>query len=1226
VTTPLNATTFPLWGSRLIEASAGTGKTWTIAALYLRLILGHGGENACVRPLLPTEILVMTFTRAATKELSDRIRARLLEAARCFRGEADAPPHDNLLQELLAAYPDEAARNHAAWQLATAAENMDEASVHTIDAWCQRMLREHAFDSGNPFDEELLADESALLAEAVRDYWRQHCYPLSSAQLHHVLNVWKNVDKLRKDAGGLVNLSLPTLSMDASLGACIDRVQGVRETRLRELSSGWVDRVQEMKVWLDEQKETNRAAWNGHKLRSDHYSGWLDVLRRWANDPLNEKLDLSAAATQRLRPAGMLDARKAGAPSIELPDHFARFSDLWDGYAALPDLKEAMRLHAASNVARILLTLKRRARGFGFADMLTRLDQALSGPHGARLRERICTRYPVALVDEFQDTSPLQYRLFDQLYRTADNDRNTGLFLIGDPKQSIYGFRGADIHSYLKARRATAGRHYVLDTNYRSTTALVAAVNHWFEQAETRDGPGAFLFRNQDENALPFEAVRAKGRAEAFQTSGGTVAALSIHHDLTLRSTADHMRLFAARCAEQIVTWLNDTQAGFACEGKPFERLKPADIAILVKSGKEADAVRHELQRRGVASVYLSDKDSVFASEQARDLLYWLRAVSAPTDARKLRAALATSTVGLSLDELTALASSDEALDTRIDQMQMLYGVWQRYGVLAMLRQTLHLLGLPARWLASPEGERRLTNYLHLAELLQNASVRLESEQALVLWLAARITDDAKAGDEQVVRLESDDDLVKVVTIHGSKGLEYPVVFLPFSCSFWAVTGRNTHFLTLADACGNRSVKLRYSKQDLQQADQERLQEDLRLFYVAATRARHALWMGFAALKSRDSDKCKTHRSAPGYLAGGVDEKQATRWQPLLEALTERSKSAGNASCIELHTAAETVACTALAARQSRPRLEDTPGYDASFERHWSLGSFSSLVRSIDASGAHALQVRNRAEDEPADDVEPLLPEPAMASIPLPSWHRFPKGASSGDFLHEQLEWLAAEGFALSDDRVEAGLRRRCERSKRAGHTDDIVHWLKAVLAHPLPSLGTTLKDLRCHLTEMEFWLPSSRLDARAIDALCHAHLLDGQVRPVLPQRQLNGMLMGFADLVFEHEGRYWVLDYKSNSLGGTGAAYGRDALQAAMAAHRYDVQAALYLLALHRLLKVRLGAAYDPAAHLGGALYVFIRGIDGPAHGEYSIAATPDVVGMLDDLDALFMKEESVA
>jgi len=479
------------------------------------------------------------------------------------------------------------------------------------------------------------------------------------------------------------------------------------------------------------------------------------------------------------------------------------------------------------------------------------------------------------LIDEFQDTSPLQSRIFDKLYRIERNDPATGLLLIGDPKQSIYGFRGADIYSYLTARRATEGRHHVLDTNHRSTEDLVAAVNHLFGQAEMRAGEGAFLLRrNAHDNPLPFSAVKARGR-DAVLVHGAArepVAPITICHELELLDQRSSQRAFAARCAEQIVVWLNDAGTGFETAGRPFQRLRPADIAVLVRTGREAEAVRRELRRRGVASVYLSDKDSVFASREALDLLRWVRAVASPRDSRLVRAALATATVGLSLAELTRLADDDEAFDKRSEQLRQLHAVWQSQGVLTMLRQTLHLLSLPSRWMAEPDGERRLTNFLHLAELLQNASRQFDTEQALLRWLELRVEegrDGSASGDDQIVRLESDADLVKVVTVHKSKGLEYPVVLLPFVNSVRTVKKKDLSSLSLVDDHGQRRLHLHVTDAGVTQADKERLREDLRLLYVALTRARHALWLGLGAVKNGNSHESRLASSAIGQVLSG---------------------------------------------------------------------------------------------------------------------------------------------------------------------------------------------------------------------------------------------------------------------------------------------------------------------------------------------------------------------
>jgi exodeoxyribonuclease V beta subunit len=614
-----------------------------------------------------------------------------------------------------------------------------------------------------------------------------------------------------------------------------------------------------------------------------------------------------------------------------------------------------------------------------------------------------------------------------------------------------------------------------------------------------------------------------------------------------------------------------------------------------------------------------------------------LRAVASPQEVRLVRAALATRTIGLSLDELGWLASDDEAFDARSEQLRQLRTVWHMQGVLAMLRQTVHQLGLASRWLSCADGERRLTNFLHLAELLQTASSTLDGEQSLIRWLITEMGEGSARGDEQVVRLESDADLVKVITIHKCKGLEYPVVCLPFASSFREKSLRTTSFVNIAGESGQRELLLQFSKKELALADRDRLREDLRLVYVALTRARHALWVGFSAIKAERSDDCVSHKSGAGYLLGGTEPLTLEHW------LTSLERFASGCANLMLQPAAPTTPCTPLRLDSASAALLEPPHYQADFERNWAIGSFSRLARDLAPTGTTSalspLQTPRPADDEPDSAAEmdaPQAPQPtaelAQLSLPLwsspstspPLWHQFSRGAEAGNFLHSQMEWLATESFALvGDGPLAARLQRRCERAGRGAQAADVASWLTEIVQTTLPGPNAALVDLVHVLTEMEFWLPANRMQAKAVDALCRSHLLPGVERPGLVERELHGMLMGFADLVFEHEGRYWVLDYKSNHLGDDDAAYSQDALAHAMAKHRYDVQAAIYMLALHRLLKQRLGSSYSPEEHLGGAVYLFLRGIKGPQNG---VCLLPAPLPLLNALDAMLGEEASLA
>ena len=1438
---------FPLWGSRLIEASAGTGKTYTIAALYLRLVLGHGERgtaslDAAYPPdvdmgflegaklpeavtafreaLTPPKILVVTFTEAATLELRDRIRARLAEAAAFFRASAEAveagagldvmvpgsvpdqdlvggqlapdiasagddlavlPKADPFLQGLRDAYP-ASQWSERAHTLQLAAEWMDESAISTIHGWCNRMLREHAFDSRGLFNQTLSTDTSELLAEACRDYWRNFCQGLPLEAARVLQGWWDDPDALQKEVQSLLS-DLDALSGEGrSPAEAIGEAQAQRVQQLQALKApwreGWID---ELGAMLDAGREKPAASrkgkgcaapvsdapngrafptgWlNGSKLRTNSQIQWLQLLRDWADDVERDNLGLTDAALKRLTPDGLRDAFGKDVDTqdpalVAMLEHpaLAAIAALPGKLAALPDGRQAMLLHAA----RWIEARYRRARDqrseMSFDDLLRQLAQALASEGGERLAERIRTQFPVAMIDEFQDTDPVQYSIFDRVYRVEKNCPEQALILIGDPKQAIYAFRGADIHTYLRAREATRGRHYTLDTNFRSSKAMVGAVNHVFEVAEQRPG-GAFRFGAVSDDgdgagaavSLPFLAVKAQGRKEIWQDTtypGGAAPALvawTMPEDAGNRLNAKtghvskgaYTAHYAEVTAREIARLLQagaEGQAGFARPVRPDEQhvhadqgdsrrvsgVRPADIAVLVNSGREADAVRKALRTQGIRSVYLSEDESVYASPVVPALLRWLQAAAEPASGRLLRAALGTALCGLDALQLERLVHDELHWEERVAQFQRYREIWRSQGVLPMVRHMLQDFGVVPRLLAQG-GERQLTDLLHLSELLQQASTRLEGEHALVRYLQEQR--DAPEGEREArrQRLESDDARVRVVTVHKSKGLEYPLVFLPFFCAVRPVEARDA-LLRWHDADGQLRLVPGRSADDeiVAAADAERLGEDLRKLYVALTRARHATWVGLGALEN-------LHRSAAGHLLGLGDEsgdghrlfaalqEQVDQWRegvaPCVVAVEEASLPAdgqdeGGMTQAAVWSPSERASGRGAVAWKTPPML---PGQ--SWPRWW-IASYSALevedvattlspsdspsergaheavaahgdaervkpaagdgweagrnVAESDAPYGDSALTDTWAEQRAADAVwQRHLVQAAEASALAvvdseqgarglgSSVHDFARGPQAGTFLHGLLEWAGRQGFAaLAKDpaRLAEQVRWRLQRMPDWQPWQSLLtDWLVRLLTQPLlldaggrgrapestldapvdaghaPSDGGscfTLAGLRQYQVEMSFMLAVQDIDLPALDAWVRQHTFSGAARPPLLPGQLNGMLKGFIDLVFEHEGRFYVLDYKSNWLGASDEAYRDETMQAAVLAHRYELQYLFYLLALHRLLKVRL-PDYDYDRHVGGALYLFLRGSGAPSRGVFA-ARPPRAV--IEALDAAF-------
>ena len=1159
----------PLIGERLIEASAGTGKTFTIAALYLRLLLGLGGEAAYPRAISVEELLVVTFTEAATEELRGRIRSNIHELRiACLRGESDNPLYSALLAEI-------ADKDDAAKTLLLAERQMDEAAVFTIHGFCQRMLSLNAFESGMLFEQQLIEDESRLRYQACADFWRRHCYPLTRDIAAVIHDVWKGPRDLLKSLDRWLQGEAPQLkSPPAPNETLAERHQQII-ARIDSLKQQWREQVGEIEGVLE------NSGLDRRKFNRGNQGKWMEKVNAWAQE---ETLSYQLPdALEKFAQSFLLERTKAGG---EPPVHplFSAVESLLASSLTLTDLVLA---RAMVEIRDAVAREKRRRGELGFDDMLSRLDEALRGDSGETLASAIRQRFPVAMIDEFQDTDPQQYRIFRRIWRRQPE---TALLLIGDPKQAIYAFRGADIFTYMKARGDVAA-HYTLDTNWRSSPGMVGSVNRLFSLS---DNP--FMFHE-----IPFLPVKAaaKNKGLRFTVDAADVPAMNVWlmpGDTV--GSGDYQTFMAQLCATQIRDWLSAGQRGRALlwRGETSRPVQASDITVLVRNRLEAAQVREALQTLGIPSVYLSNRDSVFETLEAQELLWLLQAVLAPERENTLRSALATSMFGLTALDIENLNQDEQAWDALVEEFSEYRQIWRQRGVMPMLRALMTARHIAENLLATRGGERRLTDILHISELLQEAASQLESEHALVRWLAQHIAEPDSNAASQQMRLESDKHLVQIVTIHKSKGLEYPLVWLPFIARFRKQDQAFYHDRETFAAV----LDLGQDEASLELAEAERLAEDLRLLYVALTRAVWHCSLGVAPLSSRKSGNSDFHLSALGRLLQAGEAMDAAGLAARLADFCHGDIALQRPGELDL-TPWQAPAATIprLSARELQRRIADD----------WRVTSYSGLQQHGFSGGQDLLP----RLDVDAAGVGEVVEEPQLTP------HQFPRGAAPGTFLHSLFEELD-----FTQPVPEGWMAEKLQLSGfDAQWAPVLTDWLGGVLKTRLPGPDIALNQLaaRDKQVEMAFYLPIAQLlTAERLDALIRQYDPLSAGTPPLDFRQVHGMLKGFIDLVFRHEGRYYLLDYKSNWLGEDREAYTRPAMEQAMRAHRYDLQYQLYSLALHRYLRHRL-ADYDYDRHFGGVIYLFLRGMDGQEGGQ-GIFTTRPVRPLIDGLDQLFAGE----
>ncbi|MBL0226277.1 MAG: exodeoxyribonuclease V subunit beta [Geobacteraceae bacterium] len=1181
-------------GLHLIEASAGTGKTWTIAALYILLLLE--------KQLRPEEILVVTYTKAATAELRDRIRTRIRETLELY--SSNRQPADDLEKILLESRTTD--RKTAVKLLTMALYSFDDAAIYTIHGFCQRALLENAFESGSLFDTEMITDQSALVDEVFRDFWRSGIMNEPDVFLKQLIDAGYTPEKLAKPFKGHYQdaaLSIIPATDDPDLGEPAARCGEL----FLQLESLWqIDRIGILNDLAA--ARLNQRSYSPAQIStaSEVFSQWLSL-----KNPMKQCDKLEFFTSKKIE-------RSATAASTLPTHHFFTFcQDMFDTLIRLEQAFTEKRIHRQTRLHSWMkeeLPRRKRAQNLRcFDDLLLDLHTALESGNGGQLLTSLRTRYRAALIDEFQDTDPLQWQIFSRLAglpanpvsaagpveelspEICPNDASYPLYLIGDPKQAIYSFRGADIFAYIAAARSVhENKRATLDTNRRSVKPLVNAVNALF-------GAEADPFRCR---AIEFSPVKSGRDAGHCLLENGEPVAEPLRFRVYPRDNqtaavnkGEANRTIIRCVAAEIARLLDGSREIIDKNGR--RKLTPGDIAVLVKAHYQADLVQKALREQGIPSVQ-HGSSTIFESDEAMDLLRIIRAAAEPARERLVREALLTGTMCLTANQVAEYlgeTGDDRPWEQWLLRFRGLQETARTGGVIALAERLLGECGVRRRALGRIGGERILTNVLHCVELLHQAEREQGlSLEGLVTWLERRITRREK-NETALLRLETDANAVQLSTIHASKGLEYPVVFLPFA---WDSPSAPYDQLLFHDDSNRLILDLGSDQQDLSKsrAAGERAAEAARSLYVALTRAEFLCYVDWGCINGAQNSPL-----FPLLHGRTVPDPKEFKSYPDQDILNDIRLLSPPGNVLTADLLPVDIPAPPYQASQEQITPFTCLSLSHAIRADWRVSSFSGLTAGVERSPQpRDYDVLNTLESE---GVQEPSPRPTGHAI-----YDFPRGAAAGTCLHEILQRL---NFAeLGDSPIEQTIRA-CLLA--AGYDEQ---WLPAVLQMtrevsraeliadaPGFSLGNLNKgDWQ---PELEFFLPIMKLSPELL-----RQLFDGLLDPELHGRfselltgmhfqQSCGMLHGFMDLVFQHDGRYYIIDWKSNHLGFSDSDYAHAGMARSMADHSYILQYHLYSLALDRHLRLHL-PGYSYETHFGGAIYVYLRGVnaENPHHGIY--------------------------
>jgi exodeoxyribonuclease V beta subunit len=1152
----LDVATFELMpGTTLIEASAGTGKTYTIQYIALDLLL---------KGIDLSEILVVTFTEAATKELSDRLQSFLTEVnAVLFDTNCAADP---ALQAVLTRAIDAQGKEAVQRCVRKALLQVDQASIYTIHGFCQRALQENAFAADANFDTELCADVDTIVEELVMDFLRHVNLEMPSQPPKEA-----NLEMLKgrgQKLTGMLRIKSPFVGELSSLGQ--DLVQAI--ARVRDFESDYDAILAEFMSF--------EGLLNGASYKNAYFEDFPELLRAVFRNPLSEDLKkLSASVLQ--------SKFKKPYKDTEIKSGF---------FAACESLAEAQAVYGPRFLQcfdtwfiQAFQRIKQERGLMTYNDMILDLDRALKD--SPSLKVQLQQRYRAALVDEFQDTDDRQYAIFNNLFATETPTATGPYFaMIGDPKQSIYSFRGADISAYLEARNHAQYR-YTLPKNYRSEQAMVSATNAFFAQSDL----GSVISGTKAES-IAFDPVDAADQPKQRLIFVGESSpcrlyerALDYPEDGRVKAAHETSARVMARDVQRLLQLSASGRIYFESgSGEDLKRraVNAGDIAVLVDSHSEAAEIQREFQKLGILAVR-TKTGSILQSIEAQDFLYFLMACLNPHD-RYINYLLVSALYGKNDVELKSLSDSQRR---SIYELFTVFGQQWREGaaISRVWLQFLDALSVRERLLRQSDGERRLTNYLHIAEFAQ-ALERAESlsPERLRDRMHEFMQNDSP-DDEYLVRLESDGRAVKIMTMHSSKGLEFPIVFLP---SLWQKGVRKS---SQSDAVictdGNDPDCFDCFKADAAAVVARTSAENLRLGYVAMTRAVHF------CVYYNVRDLPKQHGSS----------NQASGWfdQWLYQQRAESYPTEPNVGFL---ASLEDEIPVTLDPPEPEPEVQ-ARYLNHAIPQSYQITSYSSLARSERAAAADDADpsVSAGMEDAPRDasDLMPFVSEAGSASDLL--LESFPGGVRTGTCLHEILErcdftqselWGRMAGAVIARHFPDGG---EALFEQRVGQVVDLIARLTRLphLNQAGDSIDLSQLSPKVCIPEMEFYFPVEHVNVTKLEAIIQswAQRMGLNYQPInYRERGIDGFLTGSVDLFFTQSGRYYLLDWKTNRPlrhhAKVQASYNALGLHEHMCHGRYYLQALIYSVAIAAYLRNRLGERFDWDTHFGGFIYCFVRGV----------------------------------
>ncbi|CAL4322986.1 exodeoxyribonuclease V subunit beta [Buchnera aphidicola] len=1143
-------------GKKIIEASAGTGKTFTIILLYLRLLLGININTQ--KKYSVENILIITYTKNAVKEIKKRLEKNIYNLYLDFLSKKTKNKNYKKIFKKVKNF------NHAAQILKKSYINIHNASIYTIHGFCRYILKKKNYYFEYLIKKKKVYNENLLYQNSTYIFWRNFFYPYNKEISQIIFEYWKNPQELFKEIQPWLNIK-SDFFLYTKKNNDIMKYHEKNIKKIKKFKKKWKE------IYINLKKIFHKKILNQRIYHKKNFNTWVKKIKKWTlKKTKNYKIPKELFHFSKKKIEKNVLSKKKKISFLNKIDKFLKknFS-----------LKEALLIQAIKKIPKICKKIKKKK--FSYENLISSLLTLLKKKKS--LSQYIQKKFPIAFIDEFQDTDMQQYKIFQKIYNNKKIE--SSLILVGDPKQSIYNFRGADIFFYLKIK-SKIPNIYTLNTNWRSSKKLIESINFLFSRMKK-----IFLFKKI--KFIPALSPKESKKKKYFIKKKEQPAIKFWLKKNTPQTPFEYNNWIAKKCSQNIyflIQKMKKSQA-FLITKEKRKKLKIQDICILVKNYQEYKIMKKELLKLNIYSYYTSYNKSIFHTIEVKELYYILQSILDSSNENYFNRALATSIIFQNTYVINKIKKKYSLWSNLKKTFSKYKKIWKKKGILNLINEIISTSNLYKNYFFHKKYKEKISNLIHLGKILEKKSCLRKERSSIISWLKKKINqiNDKKKYQQ---KLHHNKYVINITTIYKSKGLQYPIIWIPFISNFT----HSKKFIFHDKKKYNTFINLCKSKKKIKLEEKEKLSEEIRLLYVAITRAIFQCNLGVSSIIiKKNKYKTNFHKSGLGYV---LQKGKKMTIKELYHEIKKIEKNK-NITCIfKKKTLINKV-------KEKKKKNKNNIFKILNFKRHFKKNFNTSYTRISQIK-------KNFKKKDIFLKFEKYISKKKKITQEI-SKNNFPKGKKYGKILHKILEKI---NFNIKIHKK--FIKKKIKKVKLSKKWIPIIkNWIKSILVHPFGVDKINLKNIqkKC-IKEVEFYLQLKK----EINFFSINKILKNENMNFLDKNK--GILKGFIDLIFQYDEKYYFVDYKSNFLGET-KNYQKKNLEKYFLKEKYNIQFYLYSLALHKFLQKKV-KNYNFKKNFGGGYYLFLRGMDGKNSNQGTFFLVPKHK-ILKKINKTFFKKEKI-